>query len=121
MQERRAYLFCKDDRAILCRECDIPIHRVNELAKKHNRFLLTGVKLGASSSDATTSNGSEVRNTRSGPSSFSSENVSSTCTFKDNMAWDTVSTSSISEYLIETISGYCMEDLFDASYAPNVF
>jgi len=35
------------------------------------------------------------------------------------MACDTVSTSSISEYLIETIPGYCMEDLFDASFAPN--
>ncbi|CAF2146150.1 unnamed protein product [Brassica napus] len=40
--ERRALLFCQEDRAILCRECDIPIHQANEHTKKHNRFLLTG-------------------------------------------------------------------------------
>ncbi|CAI0377643.1 unnamed protein product [Linum tenue] len=46
-QERRAFLFCREDRAILCRECDIPIHAANELTCNHNRFLLTGVKLSA--------------------------------------------------------------------------
>jgi hypothetical protein len=126
LQERRAYLFCKEDRAILCRECDIPIHRDTELTKKHNRFLITGVKIGAavSSSDPTTSNGSEVRTSlsrESQPSSFSSENNHCSHTFKDNMACGTISTSSISEYLIESIPGYCMEDLFDASFAPSVF
>lgn len=121
-KERRAYLFCKEDRAILCRECDIPIHEVNKLTKQHNRFLLTGVKIGASSSysNPTTSNGSELRTSSPRPSSFSSENNScSQSSFKENMACDTVSTSSISEYLIETIPGYCMEDLFDASFTPN--
>ncbi|OMO98232.1 Zinc finger, B-box [Corchorus olitorius] len=29
-QERRAFLFCQEYRAILCRECDLPIHRANE-------------------------------------------------------------------------------------------
>ncbi|WJX51379.1 hypothetical protein P8452_37581 [Trifolium repens] len=125
-KERRAYLFCKEDRAILCRECDIPIHRDTQLTKKHNRFLITGVKIGAavSSSDPTTSNGSEVRTSlsrESQPSSFSSENNHCSRTFKDNMAYETISTSSISEYLIESIPGYSMEDLFDASFAPSVF
>ncbi|XP_022144186.1 B-box zinc finger protein 21-like isoform X2 [Momordica charantia] len=44
-RERRGFLFCQQDRAILCRECDDPIHSANELTKKHDRFLLTGVKL----------------------------------------------------------------------------
>ncbi|KAI4388465.1 hypothetical protein MLD38_000787 [Melastoma candidum] len=48
-QERRAFLFCQQDRAILCRECDLPIHAANEHAQKHNRFLLSGVKLSATS------------------------------------------------------------------------
>ncbi|XP_071925770.1 B-box zinc finger protein 20-like [Coffea arabica] len=48
-QERRAFLFCQQDRAILCRECDIPIHKANEHTEKHNRFLLTGVKLSENS------------------------------------------------------------------------
>ncbi|XP_071726071.1 B-box zinc finger protein 20-like [Rutidosis leptorrhynchoides] len=47
-QERRAFLFCKEDRAILCKECDIPIHTANEHTQKHTRFLLTGVKLSTS-------------------------------------------------------------------------
>ncbi|KAL0432386.1 UNVERIFIED_CONTAM: B-box zinc finger protein 21 [Sesamum latifolium] len=46
-QERRAFLFCQQDRAILCRECDVPIHKANEHTQKHARFLLTGVKLSA--------------------------------------------------------------------------
>lgn len=43
-------MFCQEDRAILCRECDIPIHKANEHTQKHNRFLLTGVKLSPTSS-----------------------------------------------------------------------
>ncbi|KAE9620358.1 hypothetical protein Lal_00019114 [Lupinus albus] len=110
-QERRAYIFCREDRAIFCTECDLPIHRANENTQKHNRFLLTGVKVGAGCSSNPTllcSNGTateiELRNSCS----------------KANMSSDTgsVSTSSISEYLTETIPGYCMEDLLDA---PNGF
>ncbi|XP_023537094.1 B-box zinc finger protein 20-like [Cucurbita pepo subsp. pepo] len=44
-RERRGFLFCQQDRAILCRECDDPIHSANELTMKHDRFLLTGIKL----------------------------------------------------------------------------
>nr|DAD32523.1 TPA_asm: hypothetical protein HUJ06_011374 [Nelumbo nucifera] len=42
-QERRAFLICQEDKAILCRECNLPIHMANDHTKKHNRFLLTGV------------------------------------------------------------------------------
>lgn len=41
-------MFCQQDRAILCRDCDAPIHTATEHTKKHNRFLLTGTKLSAS-------------------------------------------------------------------------
>ncbi|CAJ2642685.1 unnamed protein product [Trifolium pratense] len=133
LQERRGYLFCQEDRAILCRECDLPIHRANEHTQKHNRFLLSGVKLSNNSLDldsSSTSIGSETRNysNRSSkaniiPRSVSNENVSSSCKVEDNMASDTgsVSTSSISEYLIETIPGYCFEDFLNASFPPNGF
>ena len=125
---------------MLCRECDVPIHRANEHTQKHNRFLLTGVKLSgtcldpASSSTNYTNNnrvtGSEGRNdarsrmNRPRSSVSNEENASnSSCKVEDNVASDTgsVSTSSISEYLIETIPGYCFEDLLDASFAPNGF
>ncbi|AES74240.1 putative transcription factor interactor and regulator Znf-B family [Medicago truncatula] len=131
-QERRGYLFCQEDRAILCRECDLPIHGANQHTQKHNRFLLSGVKLSSNSLDpdsSSTSIVSEARNYSSRskaniiPTSVSNENASSSCMVEDNMASDTgsVSTSSISEYLIETIPGYCFEDLLDASFPPNGF
>lgn len=48
-RERRGFLFCQQDRAIMCRECDLPIHKANEHTQKHNRYLLTGIKLSANS------------------------------------------------------------------------
>lgn len=45
-QEAVGYFFCLEDRALLCRKCDIAIHKVNTLVSSHQRFLLTGVKVG---------------------------------------------------------------------------
>ena len=45
-QEGAAFFFCLEDRALLCRDCDISIHTANDLARKHTRFLLTGVRVG---------------------------------------------------------------------------
>ncbi|XP_054776441.1 B-box zinc finger protein 20-like [Prosopis cineraria] len=129
-QERRAYLFCKEDRAILCRECDIPIHRASEHTRKHNRFLLTGVKISAS-----TSSSDSQSNVKRHRSSFSSENAYSSMVVNSSLLasatgngsvedqciiskTSSVLTSSISEYLIEKIPGYCFEDLLDASSFP---
>lgn len=129
--ERHAYVFCKEDRAILCRECDLSVHLVNEHTKKHDRFLLTGVKIGAASSEPTsfssnvTATGERTTScsNMNTPSSCSNGNIGSSRMVGDNLACETgsVSTSSISEYLIETIPGYCMEDLLDASFASNAF
>jgi hypothetical protein len=47
LQERRGVVFCVEDRAILCADCDEPIHSANELTAKHSRFLLVGTKLSA--------------------------------------------------------------------------
>ncbi|KAL2329002.1 hypothetical protein Fmac_022429 [Flemingia macrophylla] len=119
--ERRAYVFCKEDRAILCRECDLSIHGVNEHTKKHNRFLLTGIKIGAASSEPTLFSPNV---TATGERTTSCSKINRPSSFSDqNLACDTgsVSTSSISEYLIQTIPGYCMEDLLDASFASNGF
>ncbi|ESW07929.1 hypothetical protein PHAVU_009G004200 [Phaseolus vulgaris] len=131
-QEKRAYLFCQEDRALLCRECDLPIHRANEHTQKHNRFLLTGVKLSATSLDSassstnctdtvTASEGKNGRSRTNRPRSISHENLTSSWKAEDNVGSDTgsVSTSSISEYLIETIPGYCFEELLDGSFAPT--
>jgi hypothetical protein len=47
LQERRGLVFCVEDRAILCPDCDDPIHSANDLTAKHTRFLLVGAKLSA--------------------------------------------------------------------------
>ncbi|CAM8948828.1 unnamed protein product [Rhodiola kirilowii] len=48
-QESFGYFFCLEDRALLCRNCDVSIHTVNSVVSVHQRFLLTGVKVGLES------------------------------------------------------------------------
>ncbi|KAM0070931.1 putative transcription factor interactor and regulator Znf-B family [Helianthus debilis subsp. tardiflorus] len=45
-QEAAGYFFCLEDRALLCRKCDVSIHTLNSFVSSHQRFLLTGVKVG---------------------------------------------------------------------------
>lgn len=40
------YFFCLEDRALLCRKCDVAIHTANPYVSAHQRFLLTGVRVG---------------------------------------------------------------------------
>nr|GEX93750.1 B-box zinc finger protein 20 isoform X2 [Tanacetum cinerariifolium] len=113
-QDRRAFLFCKEDRAILCRECDIPIHQANEHTQKHTRFLLTGVKLSTSftcyennsfhqtTPSSSNSNGSTVESTK-GPSSSVSQLEES----------GFMEASNISEYLMETLPGWHVDEFLD--------
>ncbi|KAI4321624.1 hypothetical protein MLD38_034986 [Melastoma candidum] len=120
-QERRAFLFCQQDRAILCRECDVPIHAANEHTQKHDRFLLTGVKLSATSAlyvsdgtPASSSNGcgsSWIKNPRA---LFRPRKLL-------RVHWTNGSTSSISEYLIETLPGWHFEDFLDSCPASFGF
>ncbi|CAL5385587.1 unnamed protein product [Camellia sinensis] len=148
--ERRAILFCQEDRAILCSECDIPIHKANEHTLKHNRFLLTGVKLSCpSSSSSSSSNGfdlptyshiksSVISNQSSNPTSsihYDKASLPSTNTTpcKANHDHDhhyryvsqensvSLSTSSISEYLMETLPGWRVDDFLDPSCFPHGF
>ncbi|KAI3828169.1 hypothetical protein L1987_02266 [Smallanthus sonchifolius] len=50
-QEAAGYFFCLEDRALLCRKCDVSIHTVNSLVSSHHRFLLTGGKVGLEAVD----------------------------------------------------------------------
>ncbi|XP_058213224.1 B-box zinc finger protein 21-like isoform X1 [Rhododendron vialii] len=132
-QEKRAILFCQEDRAMLCTECDIPIHKANELTEKHNRFLLTGARLSASSSSSSNVGDfatdspifkSSVSNRQSKPSSYRKGPSSSTsshcradmdcCPSQENSA-SLSNTSSISEYLMETLPGWRVDDFLDPS------
>lgn len=46
LQDAPGYFFCLNDRALLCRACDVTIHSVNSLVSAHQRFLVTGVRVG---------------------------------------------------------------------------
>ncbi|XP_018821038.1 B-box zinc finger protein 21-like [Juglans regia] len=151
-KERRAFLFCQQDRAILCRECDFPIHTANEHTQKHNRFLLTGVKLSStatlytsssSSSNAVSTNGYDsvpdyksqprMKNsvlasdlTNSQQTLLAKNSVSTTTTLVTDHKGDDQNlpanqTSSISEYLIETLPGWHVEDFLDSIPTPFGF
>ncbi|KDP27668.1 hypothetical protein JCGZ_19560 [Jatropha curcas] len=45
-QETAGFFFCLEDRALLCRKCDVSVHTANAYVSAHQRFLLTGVKVG---------------------------------------------------------------------------
>ncbi|XP_071720320.1 B-box zinc finger protein 24-like [Rutidosis leptorrhynchoides] len=49
-QEKTAFIFCVEDRALFCRDCDEPIHSAGSLAANHQRFLATGIRVALSSS-----------------------------------------------------------------------
>jgi hypothetical protein len=51
LQEASGYFFCLEDRALLCRDCDVAIHTVNPFVSAHQRFLLTGVQVGLDPAD----------------------------------------------------------------------
>lgn len=93
-------MFCKEDRAILCRECDMSVHTASELSMRHARFLLTGVRVS-----------SEPAASPAPPSE--EENTSSLCSGDDDAAATShgaSSGSSISEYLTKTLPGWHVED-----------
>lgn len=117
-------MFCQQDRAILCKDCDGPIHSANELTKKHDRFLLTGVKLSATSSlytlAAATADDSDVVPDFRSAKVNASEQQKTAEKRSDFAAGNGVSsTSSISEYLMETLPGWHFEDFCD-SFSPSV-
>ncbi|KAK1573092.1 hypothetical protein Q3G72_020267 [Acer saccharum] len=71
-QETSGFFFCLQDRALLCRKCDVAIHTANTYVSAHQRFLLTGVKvglepadLGGSSSSVKSTSGEKVSETKS--------------------------------------------------------
>lgn len=44
-QEKPAFIFCVEDRALFCEDCDEPIHSAGSLAANHQRFLATGIRV----------------------------------------------------------------------------
>ncbi|GAB2265670.1 hypothetical protein Dimus_000710 [Dionaea muscipula] len=44
-QEKAAIIFCVEDRALFCQDCDESIHVVSTFAANHQRYLATGIKV----------------------------------------------------------------------------
>ncbi|XP_008791645.1 B-box zinc finger protein 20-like [Phoenix dactylifera] len=127
-QEKRGFLFCQEDRAILCRDCDVPIHTANDLTMNHTRFLLTGVRLSPAPLPSAPPPEAELVDNKSNDKDVKIENCSnkshdnlvvvaaeeeaacSSSTTTRAAAVDGSNSSSISEYLIKTLPGWHVED-----------
>lgn len=48
-QDKPAFIFCVEDRALFCQDCDEPIHSANSLSANHQRFLATGIRVALNS------------------------------------------------------------------------
>ncbi|KAM5570181.1 B-box zinc finger protein 24 [Rosa sericea] len=48
-QDKAAFIFCVEDRALFCQDCDESIHSGNSLSANHQRFLATGIRVALSS------------------------------------------------------------------------
>ncbi|XP_072963214.1 B-box zinc finger protein 20-like [Typha angustifolia] len=129
-QEKRGFLFCQEDRAILCRDCDISIHTMNDFTKKHTRFLLTGIKLSSfpipSNSPPEVVEITEIDS--GGRKKYRKEEEEDAASSSSNSTAVTAATeasnsSSISEYLIHLLPGYRVEDLLvdSATFTTNTF
>ena len=99
------------------------IHSANELTLKHDRFLLTGLKLSASSSSQeTTSTSNSAPDSLLQVSHQKTTPLSSSTLSKIGVeAAPSTSASSISEYLIETLPGWQVEDFLDSYSVPFGF
>ncbi|XP_039156928.1 B-box zinc finger protein 24-like [Eucalyptus grandis] len=49
-QEKAAFIFCVEDRALFCKDCDESIHPAGSLSANHQRLLATGIRVALSSS-----------------------------------------------------------------------
>nr|CAB3485276.1 unnamed protein product [Digitaria exilis] len=117
-QERKGFLFCKEDRAILCRECDVPVHTASEITRRHSRFLLTGVRLSSAPVDSPAASEQDDQEEEE-ENSGSPCNADSACSggAGATAAASASDGSSISEYLTKTLPGWHVEDFLvdDAS------
>ncbi|XP_062186150.1 B-box zinc finger protein 20-like isoform X2 [Phragmites australis] len=118
-QERRGFFFCVEDRAILCRECDVPVHNASEMTRRHSRFLLTGVRVSSAPVDSPAP--SEEDQEEEEENSSSPRNADSSSGAGASAATASASDgSSISEYLTKTLPGWHVEDFLVDDAAAGV-
>ncbi|KAF5451971.1 hypothetical protein F2P56_027019 [Juglans regia] len=49
-QDKAAFIFCVEDRALFCQDCDEPTHSAGSLSANHQRFLATGIRVALNAS-----------------------------------------------------------------------
>jgi hypothetical protein len=49
-RDKPVFIFCIEDRALFCQDCDEPIHSAGSLSAKHQQFLATGISVALGSS-----------------------------------------------------------------------
>ncbi|KAL5845578.1 hypothetical protein ACOSQ3_009102 [Xanthoceras sorbifolium] len=82
-QESNGYFFCLEDRAILCRQCDMSTHMAiaSSYVSSHQRFLIGGIKVALESSTNNTDTGSMGGNYQS--LTFSNSSLSNLPTYPE--------------------------------------
>jgi hypothetical protein len=119
--EKRGLLFCKEDQAILCQDCDVSMHTASELTMRHTRFLLTGVRrLSAEPAACPTTPPSEDENSSGCCSCSAGDTASPSAPATSSHGSDS---SSISEYLTKTLPGWHVKDFLvneAAAAAANI-
>lgn len=114
-------MFCKEDRAILCRECDAPVHSASDMTRRHSRFLLTGVRLSSASVDSAGPPEEEEEEEEQENSSSLGCNDDACSAGAGATTASASDGSSISEYLTKTLPGWHVEDfLIDDASAGDV-
>lgn len=73
MQVKSGYFFCLEDRALLCKNCDVSTHSTNSYVSSHHRFIISGIKVALQS----VTNNRTGCNNRIHPLSIPSSNSSS--------------------------------------------
>ncbi|KAG0460702.1 hypothetical protein HPP92_020999 [Vanilla planifolia] len=120
-QEKSGFVFCQEDRAILCRQCDVSIHTSTVQAGRHSRFLITGIRLSATPfpypsqiSHSLSTEAETASNCKNG-GWFSSE--------EEEIAPSNTgsrSGSSVTDYLMKMLPGWRVDDfLFDEVASVN--
>uniref|UniRef100_A0ACD5V5J6 Uncharacterized protein n=1 Tax=Avena sativa TaxID=4498 RepID=A0ACD5V5J6_AVESA len=121
-QEKRGFLFCKEDRAILCRECDVRVHTTSDLTRRHSRFLLTGVRVSSAPVESPAPSDQEEARQEVEEENGSSPCNADSCSGAASATPSASDGSSISEYLTKTLPGWHVEDflLDDAAASAAV-
>ncbi|CAN6700441.1 unnamed protein product [Malus baccata var. baccata] len=73
-QDKAAFIFCVEDRALVCQDCDELIHSANSRSANHQRFLATGIRVALSTGCSNDTEPSSLEP----PSSHSSHKIAST-------------------------------------------